>query len=56
MRGEQESNRFAQPAAAADRNFSAFWLITMQQHTNASSMVSYSLSNVELNGMAFGMN
>jgi len=56
MRGEQESERFAQPAATADRNFSAFWLIPTQQYTKASSMNSYSLINVELDGIVFGMN
>ena len=56
MRGQLQSERSAQPAAAAGRNFSVFWLITKQQHTDASNIISYSLSNVELNGIASGMN
>ncbi len=56
MRVEQQSERSAQPAAAAGRGFSAFWSTTKQQHTNAQHNISYSLINVELNGIAFGMN
>ena len=56
MRGKQECERSAQPATAAGRDFSAFWLITMQQHTKASNVVSYSRNDVELNGIASGMN
>ena len=56
MRGERQSERSAQPAATADRNFSAFWLITKQQHTIASNVSSYTLSDLQLNGIAFGMN
>jgi len=56
MRVERQSERSAQPAAAAGGDFFAFWLSTRQQHTIASSIISYSLSNVQLNGIAFGMN
>ena len=55
MRDELQNERSAQPAVAADRNFSAFWLITMQEYTKASNMISCTLSIVELNGIVFGM-
>ncbi len=50
MRGERQSERSAQPAAAASGDFFAFWLITKQQHTNAQHNISYSLLNDKLNG------
>jgi len=56
MRAEQECECSAQTAATADGNFSAFWLITMQHHTKACNDISCSFINVELNGIAFGMN
>ena len=56
MRAERQSDCSAQTAAAADRNFSAFWLITMQQDKKASNDINYSFINVGLNGIAFGMN
>ncbi len=55
MRGERQSERSAQSAAAAGGDFFAFWLITKQQHTNAQHNISYSFNNAELNDIAFGM-
>ncbi len=53
MRGELQSERSAQPAAAADRNFSAFWLTTNKQHTNTSKANSYSILNADYNDDVF---
>ena len=53
MTGELQSESSAQPPAAADRNFSAFWLTSKQQHTMASSMISHSMINADYNGAVF---
>jgi len=45
MRGERQSGRSAQRAAAAGRNFLAFWLSATQHHTNARHTISYSTLN-----------
>jgi len=47
---ERWSERSAQPAAAASRDFFAFWLTTKQQHNDLSSIISYSMLNDKWNG------
>ena len=34
-------------------NFSAFWLSTMQHHTNTFNAISYSMLNADYNGAVF---
>jgi hypothetical protein len=53
MRDERQSERSAQPAVAAGRDFSAFWLTTKQQHTHASNAISCSMLEADSNGAAF---
>jgi len=55
MRGEWRSERSAQPAAAAGRDFSAFWLSATQHHTNASHTIRYSTLNAQLKRDGYGM-
>jgi hypothetical protein len=50
MRGERQSVRSAQPAAAAGRDFFAFWLSAAQHHISTTHTISYSKLNAQLNG------
>jgi len=54
MRGKRKSERAAQPAAAAGRDFVALWIYTKQQHTTTQLGFLYSMLNAQLNGDGYG--